>query len=216
MRLSELARASGVSIPSIKFYLRGGLLPAGEALSKTQADYNQAHIDRLRLIRALREVGQLPIATIASILAALDDPSVSVVELMGIAQAAVARPLAVVSPAGRIAARTLLDDLGWTVAEGSPIVDSLGSVLQVLMEQGRPVDANSLYPWAKAAEDVAAAEVASIPADAPRAVAADAIAVGTVLYGELLTQLRLAAQESASLERFGAGRARGEHEVAHR
>src|ERR1700722_7876060 len=55
MRLSELARPRGVSIPSIKFYLRGGLLPAGEALSKTQADYNQAHVDRLRLIRALRE-----------------------------------------------------------------------------------------------------------------------------------------------------------------
>jgi methylthioribose-1-phosphate isomerase len=42
-----------------------------------------------------------------------------------------------------------------------------------------------------------------IPVEAPRAEAAHTVAVGTVIYGELLTQLRLAAQEAVSLERFG-------------
>ena len=38
MRIAELSRRSGDSIPSIKFYLREGLLPAGTATGRNQAD----------------------------------------------------------------------------------------------------------------------------------------------------------------------------------
>ncbi len=46
MRISELSRRSGVSIPTIKYYLRDGLLPAGRATAANQADYDEDHLRR--------------------------------------------------------------------------------------------------------------------------------------------------------------------------
>lgn len=54
MRISELAKASDTSIPTIKFYIREGLLPAGGATSRTQASYTDAHLRRLELISILQ------------------------------------------------------------------------------------------------------------------------------------------------------------------
>ena len=49
MRISELAAVTGVTIPTIKFYLREGLLPSGVARAANQADYDETHVRRLRL-----------------------------------------------------------------------------------------------------------------------------------------------------------------------
>ena len=46
MRMSELSRLSGVSVTTIKYYLREGLLPAGRQLSATQAEYDGSHLRR--------------------------------------------------------------------------------------------------------------------------------------------------------------------------
>lgn len=68
MKMRELSRASGVPVPTIKYYIRAGLLEAGEHTSRNQADYGEKHVERLRLIRALREVGGLSVATIGEVL----------------------------------------------------------------------------------------------------------------------------------------------------
>jgi DNA-binding transcriptional MerR regulator len=201
MRLSELAKVSGVSIPSIKFYLRTGLLPAGQTLSKTQADYAPAHVERLRLIRALREVGQLPIAAIQAILRAADDETVPVAELLATTHAAMAGPPPLEPGAGRAAAQALLVEVGWSLPAESPLIDSLGVVLQALHDQGRPIDAPHLAPWVRAAQDAAAAELAAVPRSGPRSATGGEIAVGAVLYGQLLTQLRLAARQALAANR---------------
>ena len=44
VRIAELSSRSGTTIPSIKFYLREGLLPAGAATGRNQADYAEAHV----------------------------------------------------------------------------------------------------------------------------------------------------------------------------
>src|SRR3954466_10059870 len=62
MRISELSRRSGVPVPTIKFYLREHLLPPGLATAATQAQYGEEHVARLRLVRALVDVGRLPLA----------------------------------------------------------------------------------------------------------------------------------------------------------
>ena len=49
MRIAELSRQSGVPVPTIKYYLREGLLPAGELTSPNQASYGETHLRRLRL-----------------------------------------------------------------------------------------------------------------------------------------------------------------------
>ena len=53
MWMAELSERSGVPVPTIKFYLREGLLPRGEARGATRAAYDVDHVRRLRLIRAL-------------------------------------------------------------------------------------------------------------------------------------------------------------------
>jgi DNA-binding transcriptional MerR regulator len=205
MRISELARQSGLPVATIKFYLREGLLPPGTPISRTQAEYSDAHLERLRLIRALRDIADLPVATVGTVLAAVDDEEIPLLDLLGVTQTAVAgfKGSAPPSEAGAELAGKLLADLNWTLTEDSPLVDSLARVLDVLHGEGEPVDAESLRPWADAARAVAEVEMDHIPVEAPRAEAAHIVAVGTVIYGELLAQLRLAAQEAVSLERYG-------------
>src|SRR5688572_21366531 len=72
MKISELSQTTQVPVPTIKFYIREGLLPPGERTARNQADYGVNHVERLALIRALREAGALPIETIASVLRAAD------------------------------------------------------------------------------------------------------------------------------------------------
>jgi DNA-binding transcriptional MerR regulator len=54
MKISELAKAAGTPIPTLKFYIREGLLPPGEATSRTQANYTDVHLRRLDLISVLQ------------------------------------------------------------------------------------------------------------------------------------------------------------------
>ena len=73
MKISELSRLSGVSVASIKYYVREGLLPAGTATSSNQATYDDTHARRLRLIRALIDIGGLSIGQVRATLAAVDE-----------------------------------------------------------------------------------------------------------------------------------------------
>src|SRR5215468_1830665 len=68
IRMAELARRSGVTRETIHFYLRQGLLPRPEKGGQTVAYYGEEHLDRLRLIRRLREEKYLPIAVIRRLL----------------------------------------------------------------------------------------------------------------------------------------------------
>ena len=76
MRMAELERLSGVPRETIHYYLREGLLPAPSRQGKTQALYDEAHLERLRLVRQLREEKYLPVAVIRSVLrAGLEHPA---------------------------------------------------------------------------------------------------------------------------------------------
>src|SRR5262245_10944138 len=72
MRLAELSQRAGVPRSTIKFYLREGLLQAGAASARNQASYGAQHVERLALIRALREVAELPLDAVAKVTAELD------------------------------------------------------------------------------------------------------------------------------------------------
>lgn len=57
---------------TIKFYIREGILPAGEPQARNQASYGPRHLERLALITALREVAGLSLEGIARVTAELD------------------------------------------------------------------------------------------------------------------------------------------------
>jgi DNA-binding transcriptional MerR regulator len=72
MRLAELSQRARVPRSTIKFYIREGLLSAGAAHARNQASYGSQHLERLELIRALREVAGLPLEVVARVTAELD------------------------------------------------------------------------------------------------------------------------------------------------
>jgi len=89
MRMSELSATTGVPVPTLKYYLREGLLHAGKRTSPNQARYDESHLARVRLVRALIEVGGLPITRAAEVVAAMQRPELELSHVFGIAQRAV-------------------------------------------------------------------------------------------------------------------------------
>jgi DNA-binding transcriptional MerR regulator len=72
LRMRELAEASGVPAPTIKHYLREGLLPEGVKTSRNMAYYPPEFVDRIKLIKRLQEERYLPLKAIKTVLD--DDP----------------------------------------------------------------------------------------------------------------------------------------------
>src|SRR6476659_9417694 len=88
MRISELSARSGVSVATLKYYLREGLLHAGLATSATTATYDESHLERVRLIRALIDSGGLSVAAARRVTDALDTPPPARHDLLGVAHGA--------------------------------------------------------------------------------------------------------------------------------
>jgi DNA-binding transcriptional MerR regulator len=77
--IADLARLTGVSVRTIRYYLAQGLLPAsGE--SGPGAHYGQGHLDRLQLTKRLQEQHQ-PLSEIRVRLAAMSDDEVAALAL---------------------------------------------------------------------------------------------------------------------------------------
>lgn len=207
MRMAELARASGVPVATIKFYLREGLLPEGRRTSPNQAQYDDAHLQRLRLIRALVGVGGLSLAATKDVLHSIDLPARPTLDLLGTAHRVVAPPLPAVVDAEPAAA--LLRRWGWlSCLEGGGAASSsddgvtaLAVALQALADVGFAVDPATMDIYGEAMLQVARAEVDGIPTDSPAA-AVRYVVLGTVLVEPVLLTLRRLAQREASAARF--------------
>jgi DNA-binding transcriptional MerR regulator len=68
LRMGELAEASGVPAPTIKHYLREGLLPEPVKTSRNMAYYPPEFVARIRLIKRLQEERFMPLKAIRSVL----------------------------------------------------------------------------------------------------------------------------------------------------
>jgi DNA-binding transcriptional MerR regulator len=68
LRMRELAEASGVPAPTIRHYLREGLLPEPVKTSRNMAYYPPGFVDRIKLIKQLQEERYLPLKAIKEVL----------------------------------------------------------------------------------------------------------------------------------------------------
>lgn len=70
MRMQDLVRETGLPRTAIHHYIREGLLPPSTKTAPNAALYGPEHVERLKLIRALRgdELGPLPMSTIRLVL----------------------------------------------------------------------------------------------------------------------------------------------------
>lgn len=204
MRVAELSRRSGVPVPTIKFYLREGLLPPGERTAPNQARYGPQHLRRLRLIRALVEVGGLGVEAVRTVLAAVD-ADLPQHEVLGAAHRALSATPAL--PDDEAAAAALADvdrflaERGWQVAPDAPSRRDLARVLLALRGLGRRADAEVFAAYADAADALAARELDALADADDAAGAVERVVVGTVLFETALAALRRLAQEHHSARR---------------
>ena len=73
LKMSGLVEASGVPAPTIKHYLREGLLPDPVKTSRNMAWYRPETVERIRLIKRLQEERFMPLKAIRSLLE--EDPA---------------------------------------------------------------------------------------------------------------------------------------------
>ena len=215
MRVSELSERSGLPIATIKYYLREGLLPQGKPTAANQAEYDGEHVRRLRLIRALVEVGALPLATVREVLEAVDDTDLPIHEALGVAHRALApemprRDDPTVADA-RADVDRFLEQLDWQVSLESPCRHELAVTLSTLRRLGwHDADARLFLPYARAANRIAAREVArTTPPGATRSETMERVVLGTVLFEAAFSALRRLAQERHSAARFSSDRSPG-------
>jgi DNA-binding transcriptional MerR regulator len=81
LRMGELAEASGVPAPTIKHYLREGLLPEPVKTSRNMAYYPPEFVDRIRVIKRLQEERFMPLKAIRSVLEEGPDRAEAMLEL---------------------------------------------------------------------------------------------------------------------------------------
>lgn len=70
IRIGELSRASGVSIPTIHYYIKEGLLAAPVIASRNMAYYDPVCVDEIKFIKELQSKRFLPLSIIKLMLAA--------------------------------------------------------------------------------------------------------------------------------------------------
>ena len=68
LRMGELAEASGVPAPTIKHYLREGLLPEPVKTSRNMAYYPPSSVERIKLIKRLQQERFMPLKAIRKLL----------------------------------------------------------------------------------------------------------------------------------------------------
>lgn len=207
MRISELSRRADVPVATVKFYLREGLLPPGELTSATQARYADAHLERLRLVRALVTGVGLSIDSTRQVLALIDHPPGEVAEVFGAVQQLLT-PTDAVDPARERSTRTLVEQWGWTCEEGydAPL-RRLAGALAAVDAAGFEIPDGVLDRYAAAMHAVAELEIAHVP----RTSLSEAVrymVLGSVLMEPVLLAVRRLAEAqvaTASEENFRPG-----------
>ena len=214
MKISELSRRSGVPIPTIKYYLRDGLLPPGRATAANQADYGEEHLRRLRLVRTLVGVRGLPVGAVKEILGAVMEQDGDLHQIFGIVTDA--RPVtqqqkqarerereeAGEETGGVTDARELVAAMGWEVYSNTAAIRSLGEVLDALSDMDSGIDWRSLLPYARLADRISELDVQQMNGVSGVLELAERAVLVSVLLEPALLAMRRLAQEDKSARLF--------------
>ncbi|WP_031082384.1 MULTISPECIES: MerR family transcriptional regulator [unclassified Streptomyces] len=223
MRISELSRRSGVSIPTIKYYLRDGLLPPGRATAANQAAYDEEHVRRLRLIRSLIGVRGLSVSATKDVLAAVDANQGDLHLLLGLVLGALpversgrpsrsgpeegserdAEPVAERDAGGAVDdVAALTAEMGWQTSPNPPAAQVISETLATMRVLGVDYDWRSLVPYAELADRTAQLDLDQLQDAGDPLQQAERALLLTVLLEPALLALRRLAQEHHSALRF--------------
>ena len=212
MRLAELSKHSGISTATIKYYLREGLLPPGRQINATTAEYDEEQLRRLRLVRAMIQVGRVPVATVREVLRHVDDDSLGRTIRLGAALWALPQ---IPEPDAedehvRAAQREtdeLLRTLGWSNARLlttiSPAYRSLVVAVAALRRLGYDWDAELLVSYARLMHRAAVLDLDFVETRESEAERIETAVLGAILVEPMLQALHRLAQEEESARRYG-------------
>ncbi|MCA4132457.1 MerR family transcriptional regulator [Arthrobacter sp. M4] len=201
MQLKELSERTGITPASIKYYLREGLLPPGEAVHATRASYTERHIKRLQIIQALRHIVHLNIEQIRGILAMADDG---------------APRLAVLAQVQRVVLDLAVDDgdvtrtragdavvrlRNWPDAD-SDARDALNRHIAVMESLGITLPMDLLDAYSRAVDGVAGFDLDLTAASTSTDDAILTAAVGMHMHSQLMLKMLALAQASHAIRRF--------------
>ncbi|OBJ52073.1 MerR family transcriptional regulator [Mycobacterium sp. 1423905.2] len=200
MLVSELAARTNVSVATIKYYLREGVLMPGQATSATRAQYGELHVRRIALIRALSTRG-LPMAHIKSIVELIDKPGRSLFAALGAATAALPSPAQAAPTSALPRAQAALAALNCVVPDDLPAVAQLEQALADAEAAGLPITDDRLLAYAPHIRAIAAYDIDHMPLESAPAAMEYAV-LGTVLYEPVLAALRRIAHTERAAQRL--------------
>lgn len=202
MRIAELSRASGVPAATIKYYVREGLLQSGVRTHHNQVEYSEDHVHRLRLIRALLDIGGLSVDAASELLSALDTGELTPRESLGEVLYALGGRRSPVGEHEQESAtadvEALLARRGWQIDPDSPARQTLIDVCAALRLLGHADIVAAMDDYATASESIAATDVGLVRGKPTVERMTETAIVGTLLGDTLLSALRRLAQEHVS------------------
>ena len=203
MQLKELSERTGISPASIKFYLREGLLPAGQSVHATRAEYSPQHVTRLELIQALRRVVGLNITQIRNLLKLADD-GVPRLELLAAVQRTVLQLDEVGTDGGDVPTQggdAVVRFRNWPDVP-SDARRALNTHLERMENLAVPVANEVLDAYSQAVDNIAHFDITATtaPDDVNQLILT--AAVGMHLHGQLVLKLLALAQASHAIRRY--------------
>jgi DNA-binding transcriptional MerR regulator len=199
-------------VPTIKYYLRVGLLAAGRTTAHNQATYDDSHLRRLRLIRVFVDIGGLTVMATREVLTAIDNSRLSGEHLLGVIDSArgITRRRALDGDVRNATLRNvsaIVANYGWRVQPDSPALQRLTDVCVAARLLEMRELCGVLDAYAKAASHAAECDVAVTRAMAERMGSApnvlmEAVMAAVVLGNALLTTLHSMAREDALARLF--------------
>lgn len=200
MRISELAARTGVPLATVKYYLREGLLMPGRATSATQAQYDDTHVRRLGLVRALAGQG-LPLDKIKAVVALVENPGEDLFVALG--KAVMALPPYVDDPpdADYPRTRALLERLGQLYDPKFTAVAQLERALTALDSAGLTMSDRRIDVYGEHIREIADLDVDLLPTTS-RQETVEAAVLGTALYEPVLAAMRRLAHQHRAARTF--------------
>ena len=205
MKVSELATRAGLRLSAVKFYQREGLLPDGVKTAPNQVAYDETHVKRVRLIRALLETGGLSIAATKEVITAVDAEGMSMADTFGVAQQAMSTPRttpSVPSAESRDVVTQLAHTQGWMFLPDNPGIDAAARALDGLRAIDFTLTDDYLSAYATAASTAATADLHALSLLTDPDELTELMVVGTILGDPFFAGLRRIAHENSTHHLF--------------
>jgi DNA-binding transcriptional MerR regulator len=194
MLVSELAERAEVPVATVKYYLRAGLLAPGEVTGPRRSEYDEAHLRRLRVLRMLREIGGIPVATLQQIIEAVDDTERSshdVLCLVADALTDTSEEL-VADSASESMVDEALAEVGWSGVRPDAVDrHQLAALVRLLGAEGPlSIDSHILGFYVQLADHLCRQEIRFIDPEKDRPGTLEDIVAGEAVFGQVLALLR--------------------------